>query len=213
MIAIIDYNTGNCGSIANMIRKLGGQCVITERPDEILSAERLILPGVGTFDHGMSELQRRGLIPVMEEAVFARGIPILGICLGMQLFCRSSEEGTAAGLGWIPARTVRFRPERVADPAGIRIPHMGWNHLQLQRSHPLFDDLPPSPRFYFVHSFHVECDAADGVAVARHGYEFVAAIARGRVTGVQFHPEKSHKFGMHLFRSFLRDDYTSTVER
>lgn len=212
MIVIVDYNTGNCGSIHNMLRKIGHASLITSSPRDILAADRLILPGVGTFDHGMTQLTERGLIPVLEEAVLGRRTPILGICLGMQLFTRGSEEGNLEGLGWIDAQTVRFRGE-LADDSALKVPHMGWNRIRGLRPHVLLDALPENPRFYFVHSYHVACcDTRDALATTHHGYGFTSAVARGNIAGVQFHPEKSHQFGMQLFRSFVKDACDAHVE-
>lgn len=198
MIAIVDYGMGNLGSVRNMLRKLAIPATLSADPAVLETAERLILPGVGSFDAGMRNLTERGLIPVLQRQVVQRGVPILGLCLGMQLMCRESEEGAGAGLGWIDARVVRFRPPRPE----LKVPHMGWNTVAPCRPHPLFTGLEAS-RFYFVHSFHVQCaDAADPLGNTEYGYPFASAVARGNILGVQFHPEKSHRFGMALMRNF-----------
>lgn len=204
MITIVDYGMGNLGSIANIIRKVGGDAQITADPAVIAAATKLVLPGVGAFDTGMRNLRGCGLIEVLERRVLRDGVPILGLCLGMQLFTRSSEEGAEPGLGWIDARTVRFhlRPEH----SGLKIPHMGWNLLRAERESPLLRGLAADARFYFVHSFHLECaDAALALATTTHGYRFACGVARGNIMGLQFHPEKSHRFGMQIFRNYLEN--------
>jgi glutamine amidotransferase len=200
MMVIIDYGMGNLGSIHNMLRRLGTEAIVTSDHAAIQSARKLILPGVGAFDHGMENLARLGLIPVLNEAVLAKKTPVLGICLGMQLLSRRSEEGQLPGLGWIDAQTVRFRfPE---NSARLKIPHMGWNFISPRTTHPLLEGLD-NPRFYFVHSYHVCCDCPEHVlATCRHGIEFTAAVCKDNILGTQFHPEKSHRFGMALLKNF-----------
>jgi glutamine amidotransferase len=203
MLVILDYNVGNCGSILNMVRKVGGRAIISADHGDIAAADRLILPGVGAFDHGMDELERRGLIAPLTQKVLGGGTPILGICLGMQLFGRASEEGHKPGLGWIDAHTVRFRSPKVAQTP-LRIPHMGWNHIAPQRSHPLLDGLSRQSRFYFVHSYHMLCDRPDNVlCTTNYGDDFTSAVVHGNIVGVQFHPEKSHRYGLQLIRNFV----------
>jgi glutamine amidotransferase len=204
MIAIVDCGIGNTGSIANMLRKCGVEHAVTKDPAEVARADRLILPGVGSFAHGMQRLRASGLLPVLEDAVLGQGRPILGICLGMQFLGKGSEEGGEAGLGWLDAETVRFRiPD--SEP-GLKVPHMGWNTLARAGEARGLESLNSDARFYFVHSYHVVCrDPADIFATTRHGCEFVSAVKRGHLTGVQFHPEKSHRFGL----TFLRDFATS----
>lgn len=204
MIVIIDYGMGNLGSVANMLRRLGVAARISGDPAVVAEADRLILPGVGAFDQGMRNLHASGLVEVLQERVFERGVPLLGICLGMQLLTRSSEEGSLSGLGLFEADTIRFH---LPDPLpGIRqvlkVPHMGWKQVTVRKRDPLFVGLETGARFYFVHSYHVVCAPADAAAVAEHGYEFVSAIQKGHIAGVQFHPEKSHRYGMVLLRNF-----------
>jgi glutamine amidotransferase len=201
MIVIVDYGMGNLGSIANMVRKIGGQAVISSDTRAIESADQVILPGVGAFDMGMRNLHDRELITPLCQAVLHRKTPVLGICLGMQLLTRSSEEGQETGLGWIDGRTIRFQCN---GDSNLKVPHMGWNTVTLPKDSPLFCHMPVEPRFYFVHSYYPVCHHAEEVtALARHGHEFVAAFQRDNIFGVQFHPEKSHKFGMQLLRNFL----------
>jgi glutamine amidotransferase len=201
MITIVDYGVGNLGSILNMLKKIGAKAQASSDPDVLHRAEKLILPGVGAFDAGMKKLNETGLAPVLNELVLEKKVPVLGLCLGMQLLTKRSEEGTEAGLGWIDAQTVRFKfgPEN----AHLKVPHMGWNTLEICRPHPLVADLGPESRFYFVHSYHIVCaDETDLVATAGYGYPLAAVINRGNIMGAQFHPEKSHKFGMQLFKNF-----------
>lgn len=199
MITIVDYNMGNLGSISNMLKKIGVEATITADPGAIACAQKLILPGVGAFDAGMENLERSGLVPILNQRVLQDGVPVLGICLGMQLMTRSSDEGTRPGLGWIDAAALRFRP---ADKT-LKVPHMGWNRVVPARAAPLTEGLPDEPRFYFVHSYFVQChNPTDVLLTTPYGGEFHSAFEHGNVSGVQFHPEKSHKFGMALLRNF-----------
>lgn len=200
MIVVVDFSMGNIGSILNMLKKISAAGTISSDPAEIRNADKLILPGVGAFDQGMASLDRLGLIPVLSEKVLQERAPVLGICLGMQLMTNSSEEGKLPGLGWIDAKTVRLRH----DPAlNLKVPHMGWNTVSVRKESALFRDMFPEPRFYFVHSYHAVCeDPADVLTVTQHGYEFTSAFQHGNIIGVQFHPEKSHQFGMQLLKNF-----------
>jgi glutamine amidotransferase len=201
MITIVDYGVGNLGSIINMLKKVGAKAQASSDPDVLRQAEKLILPGVGAFDAGMKKLDETGLVPVLNELVFEKKVPVIGLCLGMQLMTKRSEEGKEAGLGWIDAETVRFKFG--AENAHLKVPHMGWNTLDICRQHPLVADLGPESRFYFVHSYHIVCaDGADVVANTDYGYPLAAVINRGNIMGAQFHPEKSHKFGMQLLKNF-----------
>lgn len=201
MIAIVDYGMGNLGSISNMLRKVGAACAISSDPAVIESADKLILPGVGAFDGGMRSLAERGLIQVLDTQVLAHKKPVLGLCLGMQLFGQRSEEGNLKGLGWVDLQTIRFRFDDAN--ARLKIPHMGWNTLQIRRPHALLNDLDLDARFYFVHSYHVVCaDHENVMAETNYGYNFASVVGRDNILGAQFHPEKSHKFGMILLRNF-----------
>jgi glutamine amidotransferase len=200
MITIVDYGVGNLGSIRNMLKKVGFECQITSDPAAIREASKLVLPGVGAFDAGMRQLQESGLIPALRERVMEHRVPILGICLGMQLLTRRSEEGQLAGLGWVDAEVTRFRFE---PDSGLKVPHMGWNLVHPRKESLLLRDAEEEERFYFVHSYYVQCKNRDDVLLtAQYGYEFDAAFACDNIMGVQFHPEKSHKFGMRLLRNF-----------
>jgi glutamine amidotransferase len=202
MIVIIDYGMGNLGSVANMLKKIGAQAVISSNIQMISRADKLILPGVGAFDSGMKNLDELGIIPVLNHKIIVEKTPLLGVCLGMQLLTRRSEEGQLPGLGWLDAETVRFKFD-ISNPH-LKVPHMGWNSLQLSRSHPIFSDFDSEPRFYFVHSYYVVCaDTRNILARTNYGGEFVSIVGKENILGVQFHPEKSHKFGMKLLRNFV----------
>lgn len=201
MIIIIDYGLGNLGSILNMMKKIGAKAAISSDPEVIGQADRLILPGVGAFDRGMEHLNERGLVPVLNRKALSDRVPVLGICLGCQLITKRSEEGTLPGLGWIDAETVRFRFDSVHGH--LKIPHMGWNVARMCGQDPLVAGLDGEQRYYFVHSYHLACnDEGDALMKTSYGYEFVSAVKRGNVTGVQFHPEKSHRFGMQLLKNW-----------
>jgi glutamine amidotransferase len=201
MIVIIDYGMGNLGSILSMLKKIGAKAVISSNVEEIGQADKLILPGVGAFDSGMRSLNERGFRDVLDRKVLKEKTPILGICLGMQLLSKGSEEGTLEGMGWIDADTVRFRFD--GSQTGLKIPHMGWNTVQVVNESPIFHDMYEEPRFYFVHSYHVACrNEADVMTRTSYGFDFTSSVARGNIMGVQFHPEKSHKFGMRLLKNF-----------
>lgn len=202
MIVVIDYGMGNLGSVVNMLRRIGEEVVLSSCPDDIEKATKLILPGVGSFDTGMANLHSLGLVDVLNEKVLGRQAPILGICLGIQLFTEGSDEGSAAGLGWIRGRACRFTPEEIGS--GLRVPHMGWNFLKVHKEHPVIAGLEADARFYFVHSYHVRCDdPADILTTTSYGIDFVSSVARGPVVGAQFHPEKSLRWGMNVFRRFV----------
>jgi len=202
MIVVIDSLTGNLGSITNMLKKIGASAVISSSISDVERADKLILPGVGAFDSGMKNLHDLGLMPVLQHKVITNRTPILGICLGMQMFTTRSEEGNLPGLGWLDAETVRFKFDN--DQTVQNVPHMGWNTVNVIRESALFDDMYSEPRFYFVHSYHVVChNDEDVVTKTFHGYDFASVIMRGNMIGVQFHPEKSHKFGMKLLKNFV----------
>lgn len=203
MITIIDYNTGNLSSIRNLIRKIGFEACITNDIETIGTASKLILPGVGHYDHGMRNLRELGLVDVLARKVLIDKTPILGICLGVQLFTKGSDEGREPGLGWVDARTVAFDRPRIN---GLKIPHMGWSDVRFTSDSRLFLGFSEIPRFYFVHSYHLQCNnAADELTFSTHGYDFVAGIEHGNIVGVQFHPEKSHRFGFQLMANFIKN--------
>lgn len=201
MITIIDYGAGNIGSVLNMIRHVGGQAEVTGDASGVLGAKKILLPGVGSFDNAMTRLAGLGLVEPL-NARAQSGVPFLGICLGMQLLANESEEGCMAGLGLIPGRVRRFRFEREA--AKLKIPHMGWNRVAPIHANPLGQGLEEAARFYFVHSYYFECERDEDVLFRSvYGHEFTSGVQRGNVMGVQFHPEKSHRYGMQLFRNFV----------
>jgi glutamine amidotransferase len=200
MIAILDYGVGNLGSIRNMLKKMGHPSVITSDPREIEAADKLILPGVGHFSHCMSRFVGSEFYTMATDKVLVRRTPILCICVGCQMLMEHSEEGDAPGLGWIKGDVVRFDPAKAAQP--IKIPHMGWTDVCPRPGNPLFLGIE-NPRFYFVHSYHLRCQEKDAVAgESVYGYPFAAAVQKGNIFGVQFHPEKSHRFGMRLLENF-----------
>ncbi len=201
MIAIIDYGLGNLGSIANMLKVIGEKSVITSEADKIKGADKLILPGVGAFDAGMSHLNESGLVDVIKKEA-ASGKPMLGICLGMQLLGLSSEEGELSGLGLIDFTCKRFD---IPEEMGLKVPHMGWDVVDFKKQAALLDGIEGRQRYYFVHSYHALCQHPDDVMMTcDYGYEFACAVNKGNVYGVQFHPEKSHDFGMRLFENFVK---------
>ncbi|MFY9143246.1 imidazole glycerol phosphate synthase subunit HisH [Sulfuricurvum sp.] len=198
MIAILDYGMGNVKSIQNMFKKVGVESIITADIDTIKKADKYLLPGVGSFDHGIRNLKNSSFFETLEEEVLENKKPILGICLGMQLLTNSSEEGTEKGLGWIDAVTQKFT---VHD--SLPIPHMGWNRVNPIDRSTLFKGLADENRFYFVHSYHVVCHHRENIlATSEYGYEFTSGIQKENIFGVQFHPEKSHRFGMQLLKNF-----------
>jgi glutamine amidotransferase len=200
-ILIPDLGIGNMPSIIRMVEKVGGSCSISRDPGELAGADKIIFAGVGAFDHGMKAIDTGGWREALATAAVERKVPLVGICLGMQILCKASEEGQLPGLGWIDAEVLRFRQDR---PGGLRVPHMGWNTLRVCRENPLIPPAGEEQRFYFVHSYRVVCHRSeDVVAVADYGGEFVAAFQKENIFGVQFHPEKSHRFGMALFQRFL----------
>lgn len=202
MVVVVDYGAGNLGSILNMLKKIGVDACISSNDLDIKRAEKIILPGVGAFDNAMENLVKLGLVDVLNDKVIRQKTPILGICLGMQLFSKKSSEGDLPGLGWIEAETVKFG---FGDKKDFKIPHMGWNRINMIQENPLFQGMFPEARFYFVHSYHLMCaNQSDILATTLHGYNFVSAIARDNIAGVQFHPEKSHKFGIKLLENFAK---------
>lgn len=199
MITIVDYGLGNIASIRNMIKKAGGESMITSDPAVIGQAGKIIIPGVGSFGQGMKNLEEKGLIDVLNQKALNEKVPVLGICLGMQLMTLHSEEGDRSGLGWIEAQTKKF------NLPGLKVPHMGWSDIIVKKpSHPLFKNSAEENRFYFVHSYAVHCSKEENImAQTEYGYTFDSMIVKDNIMGCQFHPEKSHKFGMNLLRNFV----------
>lgn len=202
MIVVVNYGLGNVGSLLNMMEKIGADAIASSDLEVIKQAKKLILPGVGSFDKGIENLESLGLVKLLEKKCIKEKIPIMGICLGMQLFTRCSEEGTREGLGWINADTVKFKFNE--DRPRLRIPHMGWNTVEAKKWSVLLDESGQELRYYFGHSYHVVCEEeADILAETSYGYNFPSAIWKNNIVGVQFHPEKSHKFGLKLIKSFV----------
>lgn len=202
MIVIINPGLGNIASILNMIRKVGGQAIVSDQKQDIMSASKLILPGVGAFDHGINQLRSLDLFSLIQDQALG-GTPLLGICLGMQLLSQGSEEGKLAGLGLINAEFKRFS---FADDS-LRIPHVGWNLVKIKKLNPLIMDEKHETkenRFYFTHSYHAICkNESDILTTTEYGYDFPSAYSHENIYGVQFHPEKSHRFGKKLFLNFI----------
>ena len=196
-VSVVDYGVGNLGSVINMFKRIGADAIVVSKPDEIGESDRVLLPGVGSFDHGVERLTAAGLIEPLRTFA-STGKPLMGICLGMQLLFDSSEEGGKPGLGLIPGQSRRF-----GDVPGLRVPHMGWNSVAAVRPDPLLDGIESDNRFYFVHSYHV-VPAADEhtLATSEYGHRFSSMVRADNVMGAQFHPEKSHTFGMTVLRNF-----------
>lgn len=202
MIAIINYGVGNLASVYNMLRKAGERAIITNDPVEIEASKKIILPGVGHYDHAMEMLNQSGLRPVLDRVAIHLSRPVLGICLGAQILGKSSQEGMLPGLGWIDM-VCRKLP---AAP-GVRVPHMGWNEVNLKKKSTLFDEAAKDARYYFVHSYYMECSAqSDVIATSHHGIDFTCAVRRQNIYGVQFHPEKSLRHGLALLKAFAKLD-------
>ena len=201
-LVVVDAGIGNLGAIPNMLKRIGVAARITNRAEEIAEADRLILPGVGAFDAAMRTLNELGIVPALTQKALVDRIPVLGVCLGMQLLFRGSEEGEIPGLGWIAGDVVRFR----LDPADrtLRVPHMGWNWAEPADGSTLLAGFEATPRFYFAHTYHVQCDdPADAAGWTTYGYRFASAVQHENIGGIQFHPEKSHRFGLKVFENFV----------
>ena len=203
MIAIIDYDIGNIAAVSNMLSRIGLQSHITSSPEDVERADRIILPGNGSFDACMKNLRATGLIPVLERKVLEQHTPLLGICVGAQMLGLRSEEGVEQGLGWLDMEVLRF-----PDIPDLRVPHMGWNHVRsMSLAHSLTREMANDARFYFVHSYYMQPkNSSDILMSATYGIEFAAGVSRGNISGVQFHPEKSHRFGKQLLASFAESN-------
>lgn len=207
MITIIDYGMGNLYSVKNMLKYLGYESAVTGNVDEILQADKLILPGVGNFGKAMSIICQSELQNVLNRKVLEEHTPILGICLGMQLFLEYSEEGDCKGLGWIPGKVERFDFPHHME---LKVPHMGWNYIKKQRESQIIANLTENERYYFVHSYYVKCqDQEHIVATTEYGIQFDSIIQKDNIVGMQFHPEKSHRFGMKILKNFAESFYVS----
>lgn len=202
MIVIVDYGLGNLGSIKNMLQYIGFDAVISSDKEQIAGAGKLILPGVGSFDQGMSNLHERGLVPVLNQRVLEDQVPILGICLGMQLFGTKSEEGALPGLSWLDQESKKFNP---TGDKSFPVPHLGWEYVfSTQHNSKLLEGFDEEKRFYFAHSYYVKSNNRQEVILeADYIHKFDAAVQKEHIVGVQFHPEKSHQFGMRLLTNFV----------
>lgn len=201
MITIVDYGLGNIGAFLNMYKRMNVPAKAARTADDLHDAQRIVLPGVGAFDHAMQLLDASGMRPSLEKKVMSDKVPVLGICVGMQILADSSEEGSGSGLGWVPGVVRHFRS--VPTLKGLPLPHMGWNDVAPASDDGLFRGLARDARFYFLHSFYFDCiEDTDSAATASYGASFACAVRRENVWGVQFHPEKSHHFGAMLLKNF-----------
>lgn len=199
MIVVVDYGVGNIASVLNMLKRVGAKAKASNSREDIEQADKLILPGVGAFDAGMQTLRSSGLIEVLNEQVLNKRKPVMGVCLGSQMLGNGSEEGSEPGLGWIDMDIVRFEKRD-----GRKVPHMGWNEVNPQLQHPILTRIDQESRFYFVHSYYMlPRHAENTLLTANYDQQFTAAVVKDNIFGFQFHPEKSHKFGMQLFKNFV----------
>lgn len=201
MITLIDYGLGNIQAFVNVYKRLNIPVRVAKVADDLSEATKIILPGVGAFDHAMERLERSGMRPTLDELVLGQKMPILGICVGMQMLGESSDEGSRPGLGWVKARVKHFKS--VITEGHLPLPHMGWNIVKPSLGSRLFTNLEPEPEFYFLHSYYFECrDPQDIAACTDYGLTFPCAIQHENICGVQFHPEKSHHFGTQLLKNY-----------
>ncbi|MBU1183162.1 MAG: imidazole glycerol phosphate synthase subunit HisH [Proteobacteria bacterium] len=200
MITIIDYGMGNIKAFADVYKKLKIPAVIAKQVEGLKNASKVILSGVGAFDNAMHRLNKSGMLKFLDEIVTHRHVPVLGICVGMQMFACSSEEGSLPGLGWIDGEVKRFNPSLKNS---IRLPHMGWNNIKPIKSIGLLEGLDHDARFYFLHSYYFQCQKNENIlAVTDYDGEFACVVNSGNIFGVQFHPEKSHQWGIQLLKNF-----------
>ncbi len=201
MVTIIDYGVGNLTSVLNMFKRIGAEAEVSSDKKTIEKATKLLLPGVGAYDTCVAKLKQSGLMDLLQKKVIDEGTPVLGVCVGMQLLFQGSDEGSLQGLGWIEGRVVKFND--LVFEMGLKVPHMGWADVLQKKNSQLMKEMYPDPRFYFVHSFHAQpANSEDILLEADYGYTFMAAVQKNHIAGVQFHPEKSHKYGMKLLENF-----------
>ena len=206
MISIVDYGVGNTGALLNMFDYLGIAAELVDSAESISHAHKLVLPGVGSFDKAMNTLRTKGLVEALNTAVLAHSVPVLGVCLGMQLLARRSEEGVEAGLGWLNADVKLIK---LPSESNLKVPNMGWINTQVVRESELLKTANAETRFYFDHSYHVVCDdPSDVLATIDYGSPLCCAVAHGNIAGVQFHPEKSHRHGMSMLSAFAAMEHT-----
>jgi glutamine amidotransferase len=203
MIALVDYGLGNISAFANVYKRMNIPVVIAKNAAQLLEADKIILPGVGSFDYAMQRLNQSGIRETLDELVLINKIPVMGICVGMQMLAVSSEEGKLPGLGWIDGEVKKFDPLTFSQEACI--PHMGWNDVKSVVKMQLFENLEQNARFYFLHSFYFHCNRSENViATTDYGIQFSSAICSNNIYGVQFHPEKSHQWGIQLLKNFSK---------
>ena len=203
MIGIINYGVGNIKAFENIYRKLHIPVKILSKTEDFENVERLILPGVGAFDHAMEAFNNSGMREVAEKKVLEENVPVIGICVGMQMLANSSDEGKLPGLGWIPGEVKKFDESKISHTT--HLPHMGWNDVKVDLKNVLFKDFPEVPKYYFLHSYYFKCEAPEmTIAMSSYGEEFTCAVNKNNVFGVQFHPEKSHKFGVKLLENYAK---------
>lgn len=201
MIALIDYGVGNIRAFLNIYRKLDIPVKIAKHVDDLDEVTKLILPGVGAFDHAIQQLEQSGMRPKLDELVLEQKVPVVGICVGMQMLAKSSDEGRLSGLGWIDAAVRKFDESKISYTT--HLPHMGWNDIEPVKENPILKGLETAAKFYFLHSYYFDCeDEQDVIARTEYGIEFSCAINRENIYGVQFHPEKSHQYGIQLLNNF-----------
>ena len=201
MIHVVDYGLGNVQAFLTLYKRLGFEAKRTKTAADLAGASKIILPGVGAFDRAIELLDQSGMRPTLETLVLQDKVPVLGICVGMQILASASDEGRLPGLGWVPGKVRSFRAN--SQSASLPLPHMGWNDVQPKSGSPLFAGLESDARFYFLHSYYFDCDdPSNVVASASYGFDFSCAVTAGNIYGVQFHPEKSHHFGMKLLKKF-----------
>ena len=202
MIAIINYGVGNINAFVNVYKKLGIKLKVATSSNDLIDVSKIILPGVGSFDQAMSKLIESGMKPTIDRMVLSENIPVIGICVGMQMLAHSSEEGILPGLGYIDAKVLKFDESKKSKK--LNLPHMGWNDVLPLKGSMLFNKLEDKPLFYFLHSYYFACNKSeDAIAKADYGGEFVCAVNHRNIYGVQFHPEKSHQYGIQLLKNFL----------
>lgn len=200
MIAVIDYKAGNLNSVLKAFEKIGAKIFVAQNSKDLKKADKFLLPGVGSFKEAMLNLEKLGFVEELQEQVLVQRKLILGICLGMQLFLEKGfEGGVCNGLGFIEGEVVKFK-----DDLGLKIPHMGWNELEILKQSPIYEGIENKSDFYFVHSYHVDCKDEFASAKTEYGYKFVSSVQKDNIFGVQFHPEKSQNLGLKLLENFVK---------
>ena len=201
-IVILNYQMGNLHSVYKRLDRLNCQVKVSQSPSDLIAADKIILPGVGHFSRAMNKLKELNYLDILNEQVLVKKKPILGICLGMQIMCTNSEEGSENGLSWFDAKIKKFV---LSDTLRYKVPHTGWNQVKILKSHPIMNDVSNNSEFYFVHSYHVAKSANDEI-LCKTNYEkdFISAIAKDNIIGMQFHPEKSHSVGQSVFENFIK---------